>query len=278
MSASGADIWNASDEFRYAYKQLSGDGEIVAKVVSIGGPGTNEWRKAGVMIRESLDPTSFHAFMAVTPTASHGLAFQYRDEVGDSDSEHGVDNQTAPYWVRLVRQGNQFTGYHSPDGVTWTMKDASGDEGDGMNPVTIPMGSNVYIGLAVTSHESDVMSVVEFSDVSVTGMGTTGPWAVEAIGVTMPSNAPEPMYVAVANATGPTAVVYHDNPNAAVIDTWTQWNINLEEFGNQGVVLTNVDSLSIGFGDRNNPQVGGSGMIFIDDIRLYRLATEPEAN
>jgi len=94
-----------------------------------------------------------------------------------------------------------------------------------------------------------------------------------------PANAAESMYVAVSNATGPTAVVYHDNPDAVLIDAWTQWNIDLEEIGNQGVVLTNVDSIAIGFGNRNNPQVGGSGMLFIDDIRLYRPApeSEPEA-
>jgi len=89
------------------------------------------------------------------------------------------------------------------------------------------------------------------------------------------ANAAESMYVAVANATGPTAVVYHDNPDAVLIDAWTEWNIDLEEISNQGVVLTNVDSFSIGFGNRSNPQVGGSGMVFIDDIRLYRPATEP---
>ena len=87
-----------------------------------------------------------------------------------------------------------------------------------------------------------------------------------------PANAAESMYVAVANATGPTAVVYNDNPDAALIDDWTQWNIDLEEISNQGVVLTNVDSIAIGFGNRNNPQLGGSGMVFIDDIRLYRPA------
>ncbi|MHC4557505.1 MAG: PA14 domain-containing protein [Planctomycetota bacterium] len=76
FSADGADIWTGSDEFRYVYKQMSGDGEIIARVVSIGGPGDNEWRKAGVMIRETLDPASLHAFMAVTPEPSHGLAFQ----------------------------------------------------------------------------------------------------------------------------------------------------------------------------------------------------------
>jgi len=101
-------------------------------------------------------------------------------------------------------------------------------------------------------------------------------WTEEGVGVLTlwlygdPANAAESMYVVVANATGPTAVVYHDNPDAALIDAWTQWDIALEEISNQGVVLTNVDSIAIGFGNRNNPQVGGSGMVFIDDIRLYR--------
>jgi len=90
-----------------------------------------------------------------------------------------------------------------------------------------------------------------------------------------PANAPEPMYVVVSNATGPAAVVYHDNSDATLIEDWTEWNIDLEEFSNQGVVLTNVDSVAIGFGNRNNPQAGGSGLMFIDDIRLYRPATEP---
>jgi len=60
---------------------------------------------------------------------------------------------------------------------------------------------------------------------------------------------------------------------------WTQWNIELSApggFADQDVNLTNVDSLAIGFGNRNNPQVGGSGMVFIDDIRLYRPAPKPE--
>jgi len=106
-------------------------------------------------------------------------------------------------------------------------------------------------------------------------------WTEEGVGVLTlwfygdPANVAESMYVAVANATGPTAVVYHDNPDAALIDDWTQWNIDLEEISNQGVVLTNVDRLAIGFGNRNNPQLGGSGLMFIDDIRLYRPATEP---
>ena len=85
------------------------------------------------------------------------------------------------------------------------------------------------------------------------------------------ANDAETMYVALNGS----AVVSHDNPDAAQMAAWTEWSINLEEFSNQGVVLTNVDSLSIGFGDRDNPQFGGSGKMYIDDIRLHRPATEP---
>ena len=53
ISASGTDIWNNADQFRFAYKQLSGNGSITARVDSIGN--TNVWAKAAVMIRETLD-------------------------------------------------------------------------------------------------------------------------------------------------------------------------------------------------------------------------------
>ncbi len=82
------------------------------------------------------------------------------------------------------------------------------------------------------------------------------------------SNAAERMYVALNGS----AVVYHDNPNAAQIATWTEWRIDLQEFAAQGVNLSNVNTITIGFGDKNNLQAGGSGMVFFDDIRLYRPA------
>jgi hypothetical protein len=84
-------------------------------------------------------------------------------------------------------------------------------------------------------------------------------------------NVPEPMYIALANANGPTAVVYHDNPDAALINTWIEWTIDSQEFANQGVNLADVDSIAIGFGDRNNPHPGGSGKMYFDDIRLCQL-------
>jgi hypothetical protein len=96
-------------------------------------------------------------------------------------------------------------------------------------------------------------------------------WTQEGVGILSlwfygdPSNAAEPMYVAL----NTNAVVTNDNPDAALIDTWTQWDIDLTLFADQGVDLTNVNTITIGFGNKNNPVAGGAGMMFFDDIRLY---------
>jgi len=75
-------------------------------------------------------------------------------------------------------------------------------------------------------------------------------------------NSAETLYVALNGS----AVVNHDNPNAAQIDEWTQWDIDLQAFG---INLTNVNAIALGLGNKNNPQAGGSGTMYFDDIRLY---------
>ena len=79
------------------------------------------------------------------------------------------------------------------------------------------------------------------------------------------ANAAETLYVALNGS----AVVNHDNPNAAQLNKWTQWNIPLQAFTDQGVNLANVNMIALGLGNKNNPLAGGSGTIYIDDIRLY---------
>ncbi|MFB0552395.1 MAG: LamG domain-containing protein [Phycisphaerae bacterium] len=85
-------------------------------------------------------------------------------------------------------------------------------------------------------------------------------------------NAAETLYVALNGS----AVVSHDNPNAAQIDKWTQWNIDLQAFADQGVNLANVNTIALGLGNKKNPQAGGSGTMYFDDIRLYPPPPEPE--
>ncbi len=264
MSGAGTDIWGTADEFRYAWKRLSGAGTISAQVLSV--EDTDGWAKAGVMIRESLDPGSKFAALYIAP--DNGCRFQARlvtgvDAVSDSDVTT-LANIEAPHWIKIERDAaGNFNAYNSDDGVTWTPL--------AWNPQNISMATSVYIGLALTSHSSGVTCVAEFSDVETTGAVTPLTWTHEAIGATMAANDPAPMYIALNGS----AAVYHDNPDAAQINTWTEWTIDLQAF--TGVSLTNVNTLAIGFGDKNNIQAGGSGLVFFDDIRLYRPApSEPE--
>ena len=79
------------------------------------------------------------------------------------------------------------------------------------------------------------------------------------------ANAAENLYVALNG----NAVVNNDNPDVAQKTAWTQWNIDLQAFADQGVNLANVTSITLGLGNRSNPVAGGSGMMYFDDIRLY---------
>jgi hypothetical protein len=82
------------------------------------------------------------------------------------------------------------------------------------------------------------------------------------------SNAAETMYVILNGSAG----VDNGDPGAAQISRWTEWNIDLQAFADQGVNLANVTSITIGLGNRANPVAGGSGMLYIDDIRLLAPA------
>ena len=84
-------------------------------------------------------------------------------------------------------------------------------------------------------------------------------------------NAAEPLYVAVSNSTGSAAVAAYDDPSASAIRAWTLWRIPLQTFTDQGINLTNVDKIAIGLGNKAGlTSSGGSGTMYIDDIRLYK--------
>ena len=265
MTASGTDIWdvgtagNYRDEFHYAYKTLTGAGSIIARVQSV--QNTNAWAKAGVMIRETLDAGSKHAFACVTP--SNGVGSQGRDTTGGASFNTNQTGLTAPRWLKLERDAaGNFTVSHSANGTAWSPV-------TGATARNIPMSTTVYIGLALTSHDATLTCQAVFTNVTTTG--TVSPqWAHQDIGIA--SNAAEPLYVAVSNAAGQPAVVVHPDPKAAQITTWTKWVIPLQSL--TGITLTNVDKLAIGLGTKGNmTTAGGSGKMYIDDIRLSRPKT-----
>jgi len=89
------------------------------------------------------------------------------------------------------------------------------------------------------------------------------------------ANAAEPLYAAISNTGGAAAVAAHDDPDAATNTAWRQWRIELQVFADQGIDLTDVDKLAIGLGSKGGTAAGGTGTMYIDDIRLYRAAPQP---
>jgi len=257
VTSDSGDIWGTTDDFRYVWKRLSGDGSIVVRVDSL--VDTWPWAKAGVMIRDTLKPTSTFAMAVVTP--GNGVAFQYRPTTGAASQGVNQVDLHAPHWVRLTRSGETFTAARSEDGVTWSpITDNAGDSSR-----IIAMAPDVYIGFAVTSNQLGSVTTAEFSEISTSGT-VTGPWQSEDIGHAQPANAPAPLYVMLQDSAGQAKVVTHPDLNAVLSAEWLTWQIPLSAF--EALDLANVESLAIGVGERDNPSAGGAGTLYIDDIRI----------
>jgi regulation of enolase protein 1 (concanavalin A-like superfamily) len=149
----GADIWGAADQFEYAYRDCLGDCTITARVSTL--QNTNQWAKAGVMIRETQAANAKQVDIVVSP--SKGVAMQYRGATGGASASAGTSAGAAPGWVRLTRSGNVFTGSWSTDGVTFTP----------VGTITLAMNSTVLVGVAATSHNTATATTAVFDDVTV---------------------------------------------------------------------------------------------------------------
>jgi hypothetical protein len=257
LSGDGTDIWNNSDQFTFAYKTLSGDGSITARVVSIG-PGSNTWAKAGVMIRANLIGGSTHAMMVMTAnsdgSAGNGASFQYRLTTdGGSGNWDSTSVVKPPYYVRIERKVNDISAFMSADGKTWKTLGV---------PQTIEMAAPSYIGLCVTSHAAGEQREFVFDSITTTG-GVTGSWQGAVIDSPR-YNGKANVYVTVEDSAGKSATV----SDAALVNAtdWTQWKIPLSSL--TGVNLAKVKKLYLGVGDRTSPKADGTGKIYIDDIRV----------
>ncbi len=156
IQTTGTDLWGNSDRFHYAYSYLKGDGEIYTKVDHI--DPTHKWVKVVIMIRETKAANSKYIGVGITP--GDGTFLLKRTKTGESTAASGGDKDArVPYWVKLVRHGDIFTGYLSENGTQWTkIKDE-----------TIPMSENVHIGFAVSNPNNEKRCKVVFSNYHVTG-------------------------------------------------------------------------------------------------------------
>jgi uncharacterized repeat protein (TIGR03806 family) len=169
LRGSGSDIWGSRDEFHFAYRALTGDGDLVARVTGL--TNTNAWAKAGVMVRASLAADSPFGLMLMTP-GGNGGAFQYRTSPGGSAAPSNSADRvsTLPRWLRVSRRGGVVTGFVSADGQAWVER----------GRVTLPLRATVYVGLATTSHADGTLATASFDNVTASLANAVAPEAPTA--------------------------------------------------------------------------------------------------
>ncbi|HCY43133.1 MAG TPA: hypothetical protein DHV48_17665 [Prolixibacteraceae bacterium] len=169
MTAGGADIWGVKDEFRFSYLEQSGDFDLVARIESLTAP--HLYTKAGLMAREQLSDNSRHIYFQVFPNNNArnknngGYEFQYRaEQAGEMKAIYPARFDGTPEfpvnypntWIRLKREGNEFTGFYSADGKSWKTFAA----------YKMELSKKLYLGIAVTSHNTAETATAVFRDIS----------------------------------------------------------------------------------------------------------------
>ena len=163
LEGEGNDIGGTSDAFHFAYAPMTGEGTITARIVR---PMSSQWTKPGIMMRKTLDADSPHASVLLLPHWKGALVS--RSAKGKTTQVSGMtelgenhvikkNRLSTPYWVRLIRFRNTFTGYLSSDGTDWKQ----------IGSIEIPMGGTFYVGLPACSQLNGVTTTVTYDSVSI---------------------------------------------------------------------------------------------------------------
>ena len=256
----GADIWGTADEFQYAYTTLTMNGSMTVKVDSLAH--SDDWSKAGIMIRETLEPGA--SFAGIFVTGVNGVRFQARmsaDQDATADDAVATDEAkalTAPVWIKIERTFPMINAYYSTDGVTFIPM--------GWNPQVIPWTpAPIHIGLAVTSHSgAETYAEAVFSEISSDGGVAPGPLTSAEIGL-QGGNAAEPMYLVLEDASGASAAVLNPDAAATQQTSATDFVVDLR---NVAIDRSAVTKISLVIGDVDAPAPGGTGTLTIHNIRL----------
>ncbi len=166
--AGGADIWENADQFHFVFEKIPGDFDIAVRVESF--TPAHLYSKTGLMIRESLDTASAHIMFFVfsddEPRNNNLGAYemQFRKQSGDScQAIYPVVRPPAPpefpaafpnSWLRVTRQGDQFSAFVSTDGHTWKL----------YGEKVLPLANTLKVGPALTSHNPDTPAKASFRD------------------------------------------------------------------------------------------------------------------
>ncbi len=160
VEGAGAEIWSTNDSAHFAYKAITGDSAIIAKVESF--QSTTLSAKAGVMMRTSLDEGAPRGWMAISGGGNLEQNMQNLQVYGGTNYGNKVlAGGLSSYWVKLERIGNAITGYVSPDGTNWAATN--------VGRINAPVPDTIYVGLVVSSADNGTLNSATFSNVQITG-------------------------------------------------------------------------------------------------------------
>lgn len=158
VTGGGLDIWTTADAFHFTYQSLNGDGEIIARVVTM--PSADFYTKVGVMFRETTDVGSKNVFCV--NVFGQGARMQTRSATnGLTTAPAPGTNAGIPRWLKLTRAGDLFTAYQSADGSNWAQISTS----------TVSMNASLLVGLAITSHNTSTTRTATLDNVSINKAG-----------------------------------------------------------------------------------------------------------
>jgi TolB protein len=154
ITGSGANIWAKEDQFQYVWKEMSGNFAVTATMQFLG-QGADH-RKAGIMLRQSLDTDSAYGDIVIHGNGMAGI--QWRSNKGENTNAFDLPFDGAgKFKLKLVRNGVGLTVSIGKDGAQ--LKEVARTEVTLRNPI--------LVGLVVCSHQADASDTVVFSDVSV---------------------------------------------------------------------------------------------------------------
>ncbi|MGD0655988.1 MAG: hypothetical protein ABSA16_16755, partial [Thermoguttaceae bacterium] len=208
VHGSGSNVGGTADSLQFAYRSVTGDCTIIARLAceTLGTTTTILDDKVGLMMRSSTDAGAQNVFVFLD-SKYNAARWQMRTTINGSTSA-GTDltNMVMPIWFKLQRVGNVFTGYISSDGLTWTFVGTS----------TISMSNSIYVGVAVCSRDQLYLNTSTFDNVTINGAAIdSAPTVAKAASAT-----PNPVYLPTTTST--LSVQGNDNGGEAnLIYTWS---------------------------------------------------------
>ncbi len=153
----GNDVWAAADDFRFTWTRTSSENASLSADVHVDAPVTYRLSKGMLMFRQSLDPGSPYADIAIH--ADGHITLQYRLVQGGETKDVTLPEHNVPH-LTVVRHGDTITAY---------AQNATGSRTASPPSITVPMHGEIYVGLGVCSHNTDALQTVTFSKVVLKG-------------------------------------------------------------------------------------------------------------